>query len=287
MITLYSGDVPRFSLIVATLDRVEELGRLIESLQSNSVQDFELIVVDQNDDGRLEPLFEAATLGDRLRVVRCPPGVSRARNLGWSIARGEIIAFPDDDCSYPSQLLQIVSDWFDLHPQAGLLSVASRDAEGNLSGNRWRRSPVPINAVNVFRTSVCYCLFFRRAALPEDLRFDEQLGPGAGSKYLASEDTDLVLMAMRKGVHGIFDSSQSVVHPRKDVKSLTVTSSRTRIYGRGMGFVLRKHGLFLLGSFFVFYDVVRGGVMVLAGRRTEAALWFRHGEGVMLGLLQF
>jgi glycosyltransferase involved in cell wall biosynthesis len=119
------SSMPRFSLIVATRDRTSELSRFIASLRSNSLQDFELIVVDQNDDDRLGSILADALPFDQLRVIRCPIGVSRARNAGLDAARGEILAFPDDDCWYPNDILQSVSTWFESHPAKGMLSVGT------------------------------------------------------------------------------------------------------------------------------------------------------------------
>ena len=48
-----------FSLILATVDRTGEVERLLDSLDSQTHREFELIVVDQNKDERLVPLLRA------------------------------------------------------------------------------------------------------------------------------------------------------------------------------------------------------------------------------------
>ena len=45
------------SLIVATKDRVAELGRLLGSLENQVYREFEVIIVDQNPDDRLEAVL--------------------------------------------------------------------------------------------------------------------------------------------------------------------------------------------------------------------------------------
>ena len=74
--------MPRFSLIVATITRTHELKRLLESLTRQEFSDYEVILVDQNHDDRLQDVIEE--FFGRVPVLRIssPKGVSRARNKG-------------------------------------------------------------------------------------------------------------------------------------------------------------------------------------------------------------
>ncbi len=80
----------RFSLIVATLGRTAELQRLFESLERQTHRDFEVIVVDQNTDGRLLPILDAFATKLTIRRLTSIPGLSRARNVGLREATGEL-----------------------------------------------------------------------------------------------------------------------------------------------------------------------------------------------------
>ena len=102
----------RFSLILCTVNRVEVVREYFESLARQvDAPPFEVILIDQNPDERLMPIV--ADFQDRFPIRRytAKPGLSRARNLGLGYAEGEIIAFPDDDCTYPETLLKNVSDF--------------------------------------------------------------------------------------------------------------------------------------------------------------------------------
>ena len=121
------------SLVVATVDRVAELERLLASLEAQSFQDFEVLVVDQNEDERLAPVM-ARHPRLRLSHLRSERGVSRARNVGLRAAQGEIVAIPDDDCWYPENLLASVAEWFQSHPEYGALFVTMRGAGGEPIG---------------------------------------------------------------------------------------------------------------------------------------------------------
>src|SRR5271167_276402 len=81
----------KFSLILATVGRTSELRPFLEHLQEQSHKNFELIVVDQNADGRLLPLIEPCK--SRFPVIHCRSaiGLSRARNVGLTLVSGDII----------------------------------------------------------------------------------------------------------------------------------------------------------------------------------------------------
>lgn len=74
--------MPRFSLIVATVSRTNELRRLLESLTQQGFSDYEVILVDQNDDDRLRDIMDEFAGRVPLFRVSSPKGVSRARNNG-------------------------------------------------------------------------------------------------------------------------------------------------------------------------------------------------------------
>ena len=69
-----------FHMIVATIGRTKELRRLLESLTQQEFSDFEVIVVDQNDDNRLDEVMDEFDGRVPLMRIFSAKGVSRARN---------------------------------------------------------------------------------------------------------------------------------------------------------------------------------------------------------------
>ena len=266
--------MPRFSLIVATITRTHELKRLLESLTRQEFSDYEVILVDQNHDDRLQDVIEEFI--GRVPVLRIssPKGVSRARNKGLQNASGELIAFPDDDCWYSPVLLPKIDRWFRDHPRYSILAVGAVDEEGVPSGNRWLQSSCDLLPVNVFRTTFCSTLFFRWEALYGN-NFDEGMDRG--------EETDLVLRILDSGLRGRFDRAWHIGHPRRDMLSNNIPRQRADSYGSGMGYVLRKHSLFSLWVGLVGYDFLRGLVVALRGRSSAASLCFAHARGLARG----
>src|SRR5437016_4311622 len=110
-----AGQLPSFDLVVATVDRVADLKRLLASLGRQTHPHFRVLLVDQNDDDRLD-----APLSDRplpwLTRLRAPRGLSHARNVALREIRADVVAFPDDDCVYPDDLLERIARRFGADP---------------------------------------------------------------------------------------------------------------------------------------------------------------------------
>lgn len=89
-----------FSVILPTYNRGYCVGKMIDSVLKQDFKNYELIVVDDGStDGTVEMLKEKYGSADIRIVSQENRGVSSARNLGISLARGEYITFVDsDDC---------------------------------------------------------------------------------------------------------------------------------------------------------------------------------------------
>jgi glycosyltransferase involved in cell wall biosynthesis len=100
--------LPRFSVVMPTYSRQDLLHRSIGSVQSQTFGNWELIVVD--DGSTDETRRVVLEMGDPRTsyVWQENSGVSAARNHGISLARGEYIAFLDDDDEYLPEHLAVL-----------------------------------------------------------------------------------------------------------------------------------------------------------------------------------
>jgi glycosyltransferase involved in cell wall biosynthesis len=269
------------SLIVATVGRVEELGRLLASLEAQTSGDFEVIVVDQNPDGRLLPLL-AGHPRLPLRHLRSEPGLSRARNAGLRAARGDLLAIPDDDCWYPPGLLSSVGAWFGAHPAFALLSAAVRTASGAPSGPRSPARSCPCNRTNVWRCAVSTALFLRRKVADSIGEFDESLGVGSPSIYQSGEETDYILRALARGFAMWYEASLIVHHPPLDAIARLRRTSYP--FALGTGRVLRLHG-YGLGTVGAHLARSLGGaaLSLCRGQFDRALVYTLRGAGQLAG----
>ncbi len=260
-----------FSLVVATRGRDAELAALFDSLLAQGRSDVEVIVVDQNADERLAPVI--AAYEGRLPLLWRRSAVANAchaRNLGLGLARGGIVGFPDDDCTYPPGLLDRISAAFAADPALALLTGPAASPEGGLGSGRWRAEAGAITAANVWTSVIEFNLFLRREVALAMGGFDERLGPG--TPYGSAEGNDLVLRAVRAGHAARYEPGQLVVHPDKRLTPVAV--ERAALYGRGLGFVLRRHAV-PAGIWLPFLIRPLGGALLgLARGRVLAARYY-------------
>jgi glycosyltransferase involved in cell wall biosynthesis len=196
---------PQVSVVVPTYRRPDLLDRCLGALvvQDLELSAYEVVVADDaaSDETRRQlKRWEAASRP----VVRYVPvqhahGPAAARNAGWRAARGEVVAFTDDD-TVPD------AGWL----RAGVTGLASADAA-------WGRIQVPLpqpptdyqrNEAGLetaeFATANAFC---RRAVLAAVGGFDE--------RFTAAwrEDADLFFTLLEKGFRVVPVPDALVVHP--------------------------------------------------------------------------
>jgi len=272
-----------FSLIVTTLGRTDELKRLFESLRRQTVQDFEIIVSDQNADDRVAAIVREAGFGDRISHVKSSGGASRGRNAGIDCARGELLGFPDDDCTFPPGVLKTVADFFSAHPEYGLVSGRGMGDDGKDSISRFARHAGEIEKMKVHRQCNEFAIFVRRAALGP-LRYDEHMGVGSRSPWHSDEAPDLVLRLQASGVRCYFEPLIAIWHPSPVLNCGPKEIDRAYRYALGTGYFYRKH-LYPFRYFAYYAGRTFAGVLVSVGflRWARARFYLARLRGMWRG----
>lgn len=250
------------SIIVCSRNGARTIAIALESLATQTLgpERYEVIVVD---DGSTDKTSErAASLG--ARVVRLDPngGLAAARNEGVSAARGEIIAFTDDDCeASPDWATEILEAFADPRVDGVSGQVIPDAANGFVRRFLRANNPlVPQKAELLASASPLYRLrlyarrtllgdgelpselysvvganmAFRRRLIHELDGFDEAFRFGA-------EEEDLCRRAhMRQsGALFVYAHSARVVHRFRD--EIWDILRRSRAYGRGNARRVLKH----------------------------------------------
>ena len=119
-----SGFRPLVSIIITTYTskRLKDVLALLDSLKSQTYHRLEIVFVGENDPQLCESVIQYAK-ESRMKGVRVlfnhgPRGLSHARNLGAVQAKGELLAFLDDDAlAFPDWAAALV-DGFAERPEA-------------------------------------------------------------------------------------------------------------------------------------------------------------------------
>lgn len=115
--------MPRISVICSVYNGIEHIDKAVPSILSQTLTDFEFLIVDDgSDDGTSEFLERVVARDTRVRVFRLErTGLARAVNYALRFARAPYVARQDfDDISYPERLERQV-EYLDEHPEVGLV----------------------------------------------------------------------------------------------------------------------------------------------------------------------
>jgi glycosyltransferase involved in cell wall biosynthesis len=100
---------PTYSVIIPVYNRPQEVAELLESLTQQTLQTFEVILVEDGSDVTSEKIFEhyASTLSMQY-IFKPNTGPGPSRNVGFEKARGKYVVVFDSDCILPSHYFEAV-----------------------------------------------------------------------------------------------------------------------------------------------------------------------------------
>jgi len=228
-----SRELPSFDLVVATVDRTDDLGNLLDSLEAQQYDRLRVIVVDQNEDDRVAPFLEGRAL--RLERIRAGRGLSHARNTALAGLEADIVAFPDDDCVYPEGTLERVGRRFAADQELSGITGRAGDEHGRSSPS-WRPDAALLTDDNLWNRAISFTIFVRREVVERVGPFDERLGLGSSETWASGEEIDYLIRAVRAGARIAYDPSLVVRHDVRDDDASVGARD-----GASVGYLLRKH----------------------------------------------
>jgi len=191
----------KISALIPTYNRREFVPRAIQSILAQTVPVDEIIVVD---DGSTD---ETAHVVARRRESGLPvtclyqdwARMGAARHRGIQVARGEILAFTDDDCTVEPGWLTALVDTFQAHPEA--LGVQGRTVTVREAMTPFTRQVEQLESGHPYRT----CNIAYRASVVRELGgFDPHL--------IRGEDVVLAMRVLERDAI-VFAPDAVVVHP--------------------------------------------------------------------------
>ncbi|MET0560673.1 MAG: glycosyltransferase family A protein [Gaiellaceae bacterium] len=226
-------ELPSFDLVVATVGRADELGRLLDSLEAQDYPSLRVVVVDQNDDLRAADLLGGRNL--ELVHLQSERGLSRARNVALGHVSADVVAFPDDDCVYPPGLLRRVAELFAHDDALDGLTGRAADSSGR-SAPSWKYDAAQLTDDNLWNRAISFTIFLRRRVVERVGTFDDRLGLGSTEPWGSGEEIDFLIRAIRRGARIEYDPSLVVQHHLRENDARTGFRD-----GASIGYLLRKH----------------------------------------------
>lgn len=108
------------SIIIPTYNRPSVLLQALKSLQEQTLESFEILVVDNAADSKIQSMVADFNQASRLKVNYIPEpqlGLHNARHAGAKAATGDVLVFTDDDATFDTAWLQVYADSFLQHPE--------------------------------------------------------------------------------------------------------------------------------------------------------------------------
>ncbi len=171
---------PRLSVVLPTRNRKVDLLRAARSVLSQTFRDLELVVVDEgSSDDTPDVLVRLREEDPRVRFVRndIAVGLPGARNCGIDAARGDLVAFCDDDDAWLPDAAQYLVEVFDRDPAVGAVSSWHEVLQVESGRAVIYRAPLDIDEHLLLWMNFVGVPFgmYRRSAFGPDHRYDASL----------------------------------------------------------------------------------------------------------------
>lgn len=205
---LTNKDQPMVSVIIPCYKGEKFLSEAIDSVLSQTYQNFEIIVVD---DGSPDDIRGVVSRYPQVKYIHQEnQGVSVARNRGEKEGSGELLVFLDHDDRLLPNALEIGVNSLEEHPHCGMVGGFSQsiDSDGNLRKNQPRKIIETVNYETILAGQSFVpsaALMFRKTAFETINGFD--------ASFRQAQDLDLFLRLAQK--FPIYHHNQIIVEYRR------------------------------------------------------------------------
>lgn len=270
------------ALIQTSRDRFFELQTFIKSLNSQIdiiFNEIQYIFIDQ---GNNKSAFKDLNPRIEFKYIKIEPcSLSHARNIGITNCNAKYISFPDDDCWYEPNTLSCVLNILEKNEYSGLTIKATN--ENNIPIGKFPNHSQKISLYN--HCGACSITIFFQ--FKKELLFDENLGVGSPHKFSAGEESDYIINFIKKYNGNVFyDSTICIHHPIGKANTFTDYHLKKYYYGRGLGYLYRKHNYPFSVIFISLIKPLIGSIVYMAiGNFKKSKQSFYFAKGKLEGFL--
>lgn len=207
------GDWQMVSVVVCTYNGARTLAWCLEGVKGIDYPNFEVIVVNDGSKDASAQIAMQAKIPNARIITTENRGLSNARNTGWQEARGEIVAYIDDDARPDPHWLYYLAYMFRTTNHAGVGGPNLAPLDSNSIADCVANSPGGPNHVLLTDEEAEHIpgcnMAFRRSCLEAINGFDATF-------RIAGDDVDLCWRLQKKGWTLGFSPSAMVWHKRRD-----------------------------------------------------------------------
>jgi len=235
------------SIVVCTCNREEKLAKLLDSLTAMAAPEglaWELIVVDNNSRDGTAALLEAAESTGELplrRLFESRQGLALAHNTALQAAKGDVIAFIDDDCRAAPDWLAVLDREF----RDGTLALLGGrvelfNPEDRPTTTRTGRERIDLTGDSRAIEMIIGCnMAFRRDLALRVGGFDTRFGSGCDIAP-SCDDLDFIYRVLRAGGRVFYSPNLVVLHDHGRRTAAQVRALQ-QAYLRGRGAMYAKY----------------------------------------------
>lgn len=256
----------KLSILVPTIGRKHELAMLLQSILDSALHfNYDIIIVDQNPSGFLKEVLDSyQTQLPIIHHLVSFKGLSKAKNYGVKVSKGDFICFPDDDCKvFPdtfAKAFQLLEN-----EKCDMVFGKCIDEKGNDSVLNFQKQQYVLNPKNMLGGFVEATVVCARGIF-EKFEFDENMG--AGTFFGAEEGFDwLYRILTQTDAKAVFSPEIKFYHPQVILSKGDLSAlQRVFKYRCGTAYLCQKHGfvgqyykrlLLSYGAFLSFYFLDR------------------------------
>ncbi|MCM8787755.1 MAG: glycosyltransferase [Candidatus Omnitrophica bacterium] len=261
----------KISVVVCTANYSKLFKKTIASILKNNFRDFELIIVDQNKTDDVNNLIKKFYKNNKkiIYLKDNGTGLSRARNIGWKRAKGEIISYTDDDAYVDKNWLKNIWLTFKKDKKIGIVGGKIIPVyKNNINSNDF--IPKEFEYILPSLDLGNKIKEYDGGALPPGVNysirnnffeklggFDEFFGSNNKRKLqIFGEDSDMTIRVKKKEYKVIYNYKVIVYHPIKENR-LDINFLKNRFFSEGYTdclLFLKHNKVSLVRRFFLFIN---------------------------------
>ncbi|RYY00500.1 glycosyltransferase family 2 protein [bacterium] len=198
------------SIIVATKGRLKEVEDLIYSIKYSNYKLIEVIIVDQNVSDGLTKLLADYNGELAIKHIKVEArGASNARNIGIQQSVGQYFCFPDDDCKFMENTIDVALHKIQHYDVIFGKCVDETGKDSVINFAKGDHNLTLQHHENMFVEAT----MFARKEIMLNYSYDENLG--VGTFHGAEEAYDLILRLLNAGKNLAYSEDIIFYHPNK------------------------------------------------------------------------